>query len=102
MVPTIQSYVQEGFAPTNLALFGAASDGQTVGAVQVLTHMAQLTVSTTGSGTVFSSDEHINCGSTRSYVYPTDMTERTLAFSNTKNYHHCSAGSNPETSAPQR
>ena len=35
MVPTIQSYVQEGFAPTNPALFGAASDGQTVGAVQV-------------------------------------------------------------------
>jgi hypothetical protein len=35
MVTTIQSYVQEGFAPTNPALFGAASDGQTVGAVQV-------------------------------------------------------------------
>jgi hypothetical protein len=36
MVTTIQSYLQEGFAPTNPALFGAASDGKTVGAVQVL------------------------------------------------------------------
>ncbi len=34
IVTTIQSYVQDGFAPTNPALFGAASDGQTVGAVQ--------------------------------------------------------------------
>jgi hypothetical protein len=36
MVQNIQSYVQAGYAPTNLALFGAGSDGKTPGAVEVL------------------------------------------------------------------
>ncbi len=36
MVQTVQSYLQQGYAPSNLAFYGAGSDGQTVGAVQVL------------------------------------------------------------------
>lgn len=36
MVQSVQSYVQQGYAPTNLALFGAAKDGKSVGAVEVM------------------------------------------------------------------
>jgi hypothetical protein len=44
MVQTVQSYVQEGYAPSNLAFFGSGSDGQTVGAVQVLPANAAISV----------------------------------------------------------
>lgn len=36
MVQTMKSFVQQGYAPTNLGFFGAGSDGQSVGAVEVL------------------------------------------------------------------
>ena len=36
IVQSIESYLQQGYTPTNLALFGAASDGKSVGAVEVL------------------------------------------------------------------
>jgi hypothetical protein len=45
IVQSIESYVQQGYAPTNLALYGAASDGKTVGAVEVLPPNAAISVS---------------------------------------------------------
>ncbi len=36
MVQNIQSYLQQGYSPTNPALFNAGSDGKTVGAVEVM------------------------------------------------------------------
>lgn len=44
MVQNIESYVQQGYAPTNLALYGAGSDGKTVGAVEVLPANAAISV----------------------------------------------------------
>jgi len=44
MAQTISSYLQTGYAPTNLGFFEAGSDGQTVGAVQVLPANAALFV----------------------------------------------------------
>lgn len=34
MVQNIQSYLHQGYLPANLALFGAGSDGKTIGAVE--------------------------------------------------------------------
>ena len=45
MVQSIESYIQQGYAPTNLALYGAGSDGKTVGAVEVLPSNAAISVS---------------------------------------------------------
>ena len=36
MAQAIESYLQQGYTPTNLALFGAGGDGKSVGAVEVL------------------------------------------------------------------
>jgi len=44
MVQDAQSYVQEGYAPTNLEFFQAGSDGQTVGSSQVLPPNAAISV----------------------------------------------------------
>ena len=44
MVQAVESFVQQGYAPTNLGLFGAGSDGQSVGAVQVLPANAAISV----------------------------------------------------------
>jgi len=40
----VSGYLQQGYAPTNLSFFGSGSDGQTVGAVQVLPADAALFV----------------------------------------------------------
>jgi len=44
MVQNIRSYLDLGYAPSNLAFFGAGSDGKTVGAVEVLPPNAALSV----------------------------------------------------------
>jgi hypothetical protein len=36
IVQSVESFLQQGYTPTNMALFGAASDGKSIGAVQVL------------------------------------------------------------------
>ena len=46
MVQSVETYLQRGYAPTNLAFFGAGSDGQTVGAIQVLPANAAISVTT--------------------------------------------------------
>ncbi len=46
MVQNIQSYVQQGYAPTNPALFHAGSDGKTIGAVEVMPSNAAIMVTT--------------------------------------------------------
>jgi hypothetical protein len=45
MVQGVRSYLQQGFAPTNLALYGAGKDGKTVGAYEVLPVNAAISVS---------------------------------------------------------
>jgi hypothetical protein len=46
IVQNIQSYVQQGYAPTNPALFHAGSDGRTIGAVEVMPSNAAIMVTT--------------------------------------------------------
>ncbi len=46
IVQNIQSYVQQGYAPTNSALFHAGSDGKTIGAVEVMPNNAAIMVTT--------------------------------------------------------
>jgi len=44
MAQAIESYLQQGYTPTNLALFGAGGDGKSVGAVEVLPPNGGVTV----------------------------------------------------------
>jgi hypothetical protein len=44
MVQNVGSYLQEGYAPTNLSFFGAGGDGKTVGAIEVLPPNAAISV----------------------------------------------------------
>jgi hypothetical protein len=44
MVQNLESYIQQGYAPTNLGFYGAGSDGKTVGAVEVLPSNAAISV----------------------------------------------------------
>ena len=34
MASAVESYLRQGYAPTNLAFFGAGGDGKSIGAVQ--------------------------------------------------------------------
>jgi len=45
IVQNIESYIQQGYTPTNLAFYGAGSDGKTVGAAEVLPSNAAISVS---------------------------------------------------------
>lgn len=45
MVHSVESFLQQGYTPTNLALFGAASDGKSIGAVEVLPANGGISVS---------------------------------------------------------
>jgi len=44
MVQGMESYLQQGYAPTNLGFYGAGSDGRTVGAFEVLPANAAISV----------------------------------------------------------
>jgi hypothetical protein len=44
LVQNIRSYLEQGYAPSNLAFYGAGSDGKTVGAVEVLPPNAAISV----------------------------------------------------------
>jgi hypothetical protein len=45
MALNVESYLQQGYTPTNLALFGAGRDGKSVGAVEVLPPNGAISVS---------------------------------------------------------